>query len=63
MVSRPHDFCSLMHTRQLRDGSVLIVTTAVDHPKCAESDKYIRSRILLGLSVCKPFKEDPEGRT
>ena len=60
MVSRAHDFCSLSHKRQMRDGSVLIVTTAIDHPKRPVSDKYIRSRILLGLTVCKPGKDDPE---
>jgi len=58
LCKRPHDFCSVMHTRRLADNSFIMVTKATEHPRAPVSKAYQRSKILLGVSVMRPIPGD-----
>ena len=55
-TKKPHDFCTLMHgvSFPAGNGTYLIMTTAVEHPKAKPSSNYLRSEILLGVNLMKP---------
>lgn len=41
------DFCTIVHYRKLKDGSLVVINRSADHVKAPRSDKYVRSEILL----------------
>ena len=54
-TKRPHDFCTLMHGIIFpKNGTMLLMTTATQHPKAKPSSAYLRSEILLGVNHMRP---------
>lgn len=53
-TKRPHDFCTLMHGLKYSNGTYVLFSTAIDHPKAPLSPQYLRSEILLGATLMIP---------
>jgi hypothetical protein len=60
-TKKQHDFCTLMHGVPFAkgNGTYLLMTTAVEHPKAKPSSNYLRSEILLGVNLMKPVPGKP----
>lgn len=56
---KPRDFCTCVHVRQLKDGTIVILNRAVNHPDAPTSSQYVRGAIVLGASIIQPMKGNP----
>jgi len=51
---KPRDFCTLIHTRKLKDGTFVVLNTATTHPDAPPKPGYVRGSIVLGANIIKP---------
>lgn len=58
-IMKPRDFCTLVHMRQLKDGTYLFLQKAVDHPLCASRSPFVRGRIVIAANIISPVKGKP----
>jgi hypothetical protein len=42
------DFCTVIHVRKLRDGTVVVLNRETSHPSAPQSSKYVRGKIVIG---------------
>ena len=52
---KPRDFCTLVHFRSLRDGTLVVLNTATEHPLAHRDPKYQRGYIVLGANIIQPI--------
>lgn len=63
MVRRTLVFVSLLHAKELIDGSgYLIVTRAVHHPELSRTSNTIQNEILMGVNLIKKIEGEEENR-
>ena len=59
-MTRPFDFCSLMHRYiDPSDNSCVMVTRATEHDKVPRHKDHVRSDAFLGVSIVKPCPNEP----
>ena len=59
-MTRPFDFCSLMHRYiDPSDNSCVMVTRATQHDKVPRHQDHVRSDAFLGVSIVKPCPNEP----
>jgi hypothetical protein len=56
LTSKVLTFTTLMHARELKDGTIVVVSRAVNDPSATPGD--IKSEILLGVNILKPISDD-----
>ena len=52
---KPRDFCTVVHYRRYRDGTVIVLNRATRHPDAPVTGKYVRGQILLGANIIEPI--------
>ena len=52
---KPRDFCTLVHFRSLRDGTLVVLNTATEHPLAHRDPRYQRGYIVLGANIIQPI--------
>lgn len=53
---KTRDFCTLYHTRKLKDGSIVVLSSATKHPEAPETSEYCRASVILGANIIEPFR-------
>ena len=48
---KARDFCTIVHVRKLKDGTIIILNRSVNHPDAPTSSNYVRASVILGKSV------------
>ncbi len=56
---KPRDFCTVVHYRKLKDGTVCVVNRGAEHPDAPRTDKYVRAEILMGANIIQPVAGKP----
>jgi hypothetical protein len=56
---KQRDFCTIVQTRKLKDGSTVILSRAVKHEKVPVTFEYQRATITLAANIIQPLKESP----
>jgi hypothetical protein len=56
---KPRDFCTVVHVRKLKDGTVVILNRATKHRLAPETNEYQRAAILLAANIIQPVKGAP----
>lgn len=57
---KPRDFCTIVHTRRLQDGTYVVLNRAVTHPEAPVNNKFVRGAIVLGANIIRPIKDNPK---
>jgi len=53
---KPRDFVSLVHTRKLKDGTMVVLNRATTHPNAPPVDPaFVRGRIVLAANIIQPL--------
>lgn len=55
---KPRDFCTLIHTRKLKDGTYIVINKATTHPDAPTTAGYVRGAIVLGANIIEPVPGD-----
>ena len=55
---KPRDFCTLIHTRKLKDGTYIVINKATTHPDAPPTAGYVRGAIVLGANIIEPVPGD-----
>ena len=55
---KTRDFCTLVHVRKLKDGTVALVSTATSHTNAPVARKYCRASIVIGANIIRPIPTD-----
>lgn len=56
---KARDFCTLVHFRFLRDGTIVVLNKATEHTQAPRSAKYVRGAIMLAANIIEPIKGQP----
>lgn len=56
---KPRDFCTVVHVRRLKDGTVVILNRATKHRLAPETSEYQRAAITLAANIIQPVKGAP----
>lgn len=56
---KARDFCTIVHFRNLRDGTIIVLNKATDHPLAPKSGQYVRGEISLAANIIEPIKGQP----
>jgi len=56
---KPRDFCTVVHVRKLKDGTVVILNRATKHRLAPETNEYQRAAIILAANIIQPVKGAP----
>lgn len=56
---KARDYCTIVHYRKERDGTVIVLNRAAEHHLAPPSDRYVRAEVLMGASIIQPVKGDP----
>ena len=51
---KPRDFCTVVHIRKLKDGTMVVLNRAIKHPKAPETSKYQRAAIVQAANIIQP---------
>ena len=57
---KPRDFCTIVHIRKLKDGTVVILNRATNHPKAPQRPEYVRASIILAGNIIQPIPGYPK---
>jgi hypothetical protein len=52
---KPRDFVTLIHIRKLKDGTCVVLNTAIDHKSKPPSKEYVRGQIILAANIIQPI--------
>eukprot|EP00981_Chlorochromonas_danica_P002125 scaffold424_cov165-Ochromonas_danica.AAC.25 len=52
---KPRDFCTVVHIRQLKDGTFVVLNRATKHPDVPVLPNYVRGSIVLGANIIQPI--------
>jgi hypothetical protein len=52
---KTRDFCTLYHVRKLKDGSIVVMSSATKHPEAPETSEYCRASIILAANIIEPI--------
>lgn len=58
-IMKPRDFCSLVHVRKLKDGTVVVLQRAIEHPDVPHRPGLVRGEITLGANIIQPIPGKP----
>jgi hypothetical protein len=63
-VMKARDFCTLVHLRKLKDGTVVVMHRAVEHPRVASGSRpnFVRGKIILAANIIEPVPNQ-KGKT
>eukprot|EP01031_Cornospumella_fuschlensis_P032160 gene32160-38900_t len=53
---KPRDFCTVVHTRKLKDGTMVVLNRATKHPAAPTTSKYVRGSVILGANIIQPIQ-------
>lgn len=53
---KPRDFCTVVHTRKLKDGTMVVLNRATKHPDAPTTSKFVRGAVILGANIIQPVK-------
>lgn len=56
---KPRDFCTMVHRKELKDGSIVTLSRAVQHEKVPVTSEYQRAAIILAANIIQPIHESP----
>jgi len=56
---KPRDFCTVVHFRKLKDGTVVVLNRAAEHPDAPVTSQYTRGKIVLGANIIQPVPRAP----
>eukprot|EP01041_Mallomonas_annulata_P000572 gene572-1101_t len=56
---KPRDFCTIVHFRKLKDGTVVVLNRAAEHPDAPVSSDFVRAKIVLGANILQPIPGNP----
>lgn len=56
---KARDFCTVVHTRKLKDGTLVVLNRAIKHKEAPPSQKYVRGSIILGANIIQPVQGHP----
>lgn len=56
---KPRDFCTVVHFRRLRDGTVVVLNRATEHPEAPVNRDFVRAKIVLGANIIQPVRGHP----
>ena len=51
---KPRDFCTLIHSRKLKDGTYVVLNKAAKHPDAPPVPGYVRGSIVLAANIIRP---------
>jgi hypothetical protein len=57
-VVKARDFCSLVHLRKLKDGTVVVLQRAIEHPRAAPGSRpgaFQRGKLVLAANIIEPI--------
>lgn len=53
---KPRDFCTIVHIRKLKDGTIVVLNRAVKHENAPVTSEYERAAIVLAANIIQPIK-------
>ena len=56
---KPRDFCTVVHFRRLKDGTIVVLNRATTHPEAPETKQFVRGEVLIGANIIQPIPNDP----
>ena len=56
---KQRDFCTIVHFRELKDGTIVVLNTATEHSQAPVTNKYVRASIILAANIIQPIANDP----
>ena len=56
---KTREFCTLVHVRKLKDGTIVVLHRSTLHPAAPITPKYCRASIVLGANIIQPILGDP----
>lgn len=56
---KPRDFCTAIHTRKLRDGTVVVLSRAVAHKDAPVTPSYQRAAIVVAANIIRSVPGNP----
>lgn len=52
---RPHDFVTIMHGNEFKNGTIVLVSTATEHSLVEPSENFTRSEIIFSVNYMRPL--------
>jgi hypothetical protein len=56
---KPRDFCTIVHIRKLKDGTIVVLNRAIKHANAPVTGEYERAAIVLAANIIQPIKGSP----
>ena len=56
---KPRDFCTVVHFRRLKDGTIVVLNRATTHPDAPVTKQFVRGEVLIGANIIQPIPNDP----
>eukprot|EP01035_Chromulina_nebulosa_P018524 gene18524-24242_t len=56
---KARDFCTVVHHRKLKDGTIIVLNRPYLHPNAPLTSKYVRASIILGANIMQPIPNQP----
>ncbi|KAJ1390027.1 hypothetical protein B484DRAFT_297606, partial [Ochromonadaceae sp. CCMP2298] len=56
---KPRDFCTIFHFRKLKDGTMIMLNRATEHPNASPRPGFVRGSIVLGATIVQPIVGNP----
>lgn len=53
---KARDFCTVIHTRKLKDGTIVILNRATTHSDAPPTSKYVRASVIFGANILQPVE-------
>mmetsp|Transcript_9735 Transcript_9735/g.13308 ORF Transcript_9735/g.13308 Transcript_9735/m.13308 type:complete len:557 (-) Transcript_9735:40-1710(-) len=56
---KARDFCTVVHFRKLKDGTVVVLNRATTHEEAPVSNDFVRAAIVLAANIIQPVPGNP----